>query len=303
MRARYVLGDLLGGLRRNLSMTVSLVVTVAISLFLVSLGLWTQAQAQRSQDFFYGKAQVAVFFCNAEMADNPRYPCPGGAATPAQTAAVASAAQGPGVRAVVRESQQQAYDNFRAEFGASGEFGQITPDQLQESVRVELSDPDQTQRVIDATARLPGVQSVRDLRSTLDPLFTSLRAFQVGAVALAVLLISVAILLISNTVRLAAFSRRRETQIMRLVGASSSAIRFPFVVEAVVAGLVGSVLAAGAFAAWQQWVVLDRIRPNIRITAWVDWGDVIWIVPALVVLAVVISAVPALVSLRKYLRV
>jgi len=302
MRARYVLADLLGGLRRNLSMTVSLVVTVAISLFLVSLGLWTQTQAQRSQDFFYGKAQVAVFFCNADMAQDPTLPCRAGAVTPAQRAAVAAAVAGPQVRDVVYESQQQAYANFRAEFADSTEFADVRPDQLQESLRIELRDPVGTQRVIDAARPLPGVQSVQDLRTVLDPLFTALRAFQVGAVSLAILLIVVAVLLITNTVRLAAFSRRRETQIMRLVGASNASIRFPFVVEAVVAGVVGAALAAAAFVAWQQLVVLDAIRPNIRITAWVGWDEVGWIIPALFALAVLISAIPALVSLRKYLR-
>ena len=302
MRARYLLADTLGGLRRNATMTLSLVVTVAISLFLVSLGLWTQAQAQRSQDFFYGKAQVAVFFCNAEMAQDPRLPCRAGAVTAAQVDTVARAVAGDGVRAVVRESQAQAYANFRAEYADAAEFADVRPDQLQSSLRVELSDPSATQRVIDAATGLPGVQSVQDLRSVLDPLFTSLRAFQIGAVALAALLVLVAVLLIANTVRLAAYSRRRETQIMRLVGASSSAIRFPFVTEAVLAGVLGALLACGAFAAWQQWVVLDRIRPNIRITAWVDWSEVVWILPALLGLAILISALPALVSLRKYLR-
>ncbi len=303
MRARYVLGDLLGGLRRNLSMTISLVVTVAISLFLVSLGLWTQAQAQRSQDFFYGKAQVAVFFCNADMAQDPTAACRAGAVTPAQRAAVAAAVRGPGVRTVVHETQAQAYANFKAEFSGSSEFADVRASQLQESLRVELRDPADTQRVIDAARGLPGVQSVQDLRAVLDPLFSSLRAFQLGAVALALLLVVVAVLLISNTVRLAAFSRRRETQIMRLVGASNTSIRFPFVVEAVVAGVVGAALAATAFAAWQQFVVIDTIRPNIRITAWVGWDEVAWIVPALFGLAVLISAVPALVSLRRYLTV
>lgn len=303
MRARYVLADLLGGLRRNLSMTISLVVTVAISLFLVSLGLWTQTQAQRSQDFFYGKAQVAVFFCNADMAQDPSVACRAGAVTPAQRTAVAAAVRGPGVANVVHETQAQAFANFRAEFTDSTEFADVRADQLQESLRVELSDPADTQRVIDASRGLPGVQSVQDLRAVLDPLFTSLRAFQVGAVGLALLLVVVAVLLISNTVRLAAFSRRRETQIMRLVGASNTSIRFPFVVEAVVAGVVGAALAAGAFAAWQQFVVIDTIRPNIRITAWVGWDEVAWIIPALFGLAVLISAIPALVSLRKYLTV
>lgn len=302
MRARYLLADLLGGLRRNLTMTVSLVVTVAISLFLVSLGLWTQTQAHRSQDFFYGKAQVAVFFCNAEMAQDPGQPCRTGAVSAAQRDAVARAVAGPGVRDVVHETQAQAYANFRAEFPDSAEFADVKPSQLQESLRVELSDPGQTQRVITAATGMPGVQSVQDLRAVLDPLFTSLRAFQVGALALAVLLVLVAVLLIANTVRLAAFSRRRETEIMRLVGASNTAIRLPFVVEAVLAGLAGAALAAGAFAAWQQLVVLDRIRRTVRITAWVGWGEVAWIIPALFALAVVISALPAAVSLRRYLR-
>lgn len=302
MRLRYVVADSLGGIRRNLSMSVSLVVTVAISLFLVSVGLWTQTQAQRSQDFYYGKAQVAVFFCNAEMAQEPGPPCGGGAVTAAQREAVGRAVRGPGVRAVVYESQQQAYANFRAEFADASEFADVTPAQLQQSLRVELSDPAATARVLDAARGMRGVQSVQDLRAVLDPLFTALRAFQVGAVALAALLIVVAVLLISNTVRLAAYSRRRETQIMRLVGAGRSAIALPFVAEAVIAGLVGAALAAGAFAAWQQVVVQGAIRPNVHITAWVDWSAVGWIIPSLFGLAVLISALPAVVSLRKYLN-
>ncbi len=303
MRLRYVIADSAGGIRRNLSMTVSLVVTVAISLFLVSLGLWTHTQAQRSQDFYYGKAQVAIFFCNAEMAQDPGPPCGAGAVTPAQRAAVAAAVRGSGVREVVYESQQQAYENFRAEFADSSEFADVQPAQLQQSLRVELSDPGATERVITAAQGMPGVQSVQDLRSVLNPLFAALRAFQIGAVALAGLLVVVAVLLISNTVRLAAYSRRRETAIMRLVGAGRAAIALPFVVEAVAAGLVGAALAAGAFAAWQQVVVTGAIRPTVHITAWVDWSAVAWVIPSLFGLAVVISAIPALVSLRKYLDV
>src|SRR5207245_2878340 len=97
----------------------------------------------------------------------------------------------------------------------------VSPDALPESFRVKLKDPKQFDVVASAFQDRPGVDTVKDLKKVLDPLFKVLGAFQRTAVWVAIIQLIAAILLISNTIRVAAFSRRRETGIMRLVGASN----------------------------------------------------------------------------------
>lgn len=305
MRLTPILAEAGGGLRRNATMTLSLIVTVGISLFLVGLGLWTHTQAGRSQAFYYGKAEVGIFLCNANQATDPHYPqCAAGPATAAEQTALRSKLQAlPAVRSIVHETQQQAYDNFKAEYPDSAVTANVTPSDMQESLRVALASPAGYQAVLAAAQGQPGVQQVQDLQSLLQPLFGSLRAFGLGALALAVLLVAVAVLLIWNTIRLAAFSRRRETAIMRLVGASSIAVRLPFILASVLAGVVGAGLAVLGLAVWEKWIVLARLRPDIPVTPWVGWSEIAWIFPVLVALGIVVSAVPAGISLRRYLRV
>jgi cell division transport system permease protein len=150
---------------------------------------------------------------------------------------------------------------------------------------------------------LPGVAQVVDQRALLDRFFKLLNGFQVAALAIAAVQVFAAILLISNTIRVAAFSRRRETGIMRLVGASNWSIQLPFILEAAIAGLIGGVLAALVLIGFQAFFVQDILVPAFRFTAWVGWGDVWRIVPILLLTGTLIAAVASFVTLRRYLRV
>jgi cell division transport system permease protein len=120
---------------------------------------------------------------------------------------------------------------------------------------------------------------------------------------LAGFMLSAAILLISNTIRVAAFSRRRETGIMRLVGASNFYIQLPFLLEGAIAGLFGGVLASG-FVALGKWFLVDlRLRQYIKFTTFIGWNDVISTVPIILITAVLISVVASYLTLLRYLRV
>jgi cell division transport system permease protein len=120
--------------------------------------------------------------------------------------------------------------------------------------------------------------------------------------AAGVLLIS-AVLQVSNTIRLAVFARRREIGIMRLVGASSLYIQLPFVMEAVLAGLVGAVLACGSIGLFTSVIILGKLKGHSNITEWVGWHEATMAMIVVLVLGVLLSAVPTLVMSRKYLRV
>ncbi|MGH8828220.1 MAG: permease-like cell division protein FtsX, partial [Jiangellaceae bacterium] len=250
--------------------------------------------------YWYDKVEISVFMCNAYATGAG---CAGGQVTDAQRDLIQQTLDAhPEVDAVFHETQEQAYEHFQEQFQDSI-ADSITPDQLPESYRVALNNPEEYDGVVSAVAGLPGVQDVVDQRELLGGLFKVLNGFQVGAIIVAVLQVIAATLLIANTIRLAAFSRRRETGIMRLVGASNFYIQLPFILEAAIAGLIGSVVGCLAVFGLEELIVQRLVAPNFTFTAWVDRSDVWAIVPLLLLTGVLISSIASFITLRRYLRV
>ena len=115
---------------------------------------------------------------------------------------------------------------------------------------------------------------MQDQKALLEKFFKVLKWVQWFAFGLALLMIVVSVILIVNTIRVAAFSRRRETGIMKLVGASSFSIQLPFLLEGAIAGFLGALLATGAFVLIKALLVDEILAPNFPITRFITWGDV-----------------------------
>ena len=147
-----------------------------------------------------------------------------------------------------------------------------------------------------------GVEEVVDQKQIFDPVFAVLNRATVVTVVLAVVMVVVAILLTGTTIRMSAASRKNETEIMRLVGASNWTIRLPFILEGVVASLVGSLLASCALAAIVQVFITDGVAKSVSWMPFVTQGTVWLVAPALVAGAVLLSVIASAVSLRRYLK-
>ena len=300
MRFHYVFSEIVTGLRRNLTMTLAVVITVAISMGFLGTGLLLRAQAETMKDFWYDKIEISVFMCNEF---DTGAGCAGGQVTDEQKATIEQTLQThPEVQQVFFETQEEAYERFGERFDDSI-ADTITPEQLQESYRVELRNPEEFEGVVSAVAGLPGVHQVVDQKDLLQPFFDVLNGLQWAAVVVTIIMVVAAVLLIANTIRLAAFSRRRETGIMRLVGASNFYIQLPFILEAAIAGLIGAILAAGGVLLVKALFIDGRLASALQFVAWVDWSDTFRIIPWLLVAGVLLTAVAAFVTLRRYLRV
>ncbi|WP_166356358.1 permease-like cell division protein FtsX [Phytoactinopolyspora limicola] len=300
MRFQYVLSEIATGLRRNLTMTVAVIITVSISIALFGTGLLIRAQSEATKGYWYDKVEISVFMCNEYSRGGN---CGGGEVTDSERERIqATLEDHREVAEVFYESQEEAYERFTEPLD-DPVADVINPDHLQEAFRVALVDPDEYDGVVSAVAGLPGVQNVHDQREVLGPLFRLLDWFQVGAIVIAVIQVVAATLLIANTIRLAAFSRRRETGIMRLVGASNFYIQLPFILEAAIAGLIGSILGCAAVFALQEVAVSRLLAPNFTFTEWVSQSDVWMMVPWLLLTGVIISAFASFLTLRRYLRV
>jgi cell division transport system permease protein len=301
MRASFILSEIGIGLRRNLTMTVAVIVTTAVSLAFFGFGLLFNRQVEEMKDFWYDKVEVSVFLCGQDS-DAPS--CAAGEVSQAQRDQIQGDLQAmPEVADVFYESKQQAYTRFKEQFKESAIADNVTADQMPESFRVKLKDPEKSPIVATAFAGRDGVEQVQDQKALLEKFFRVLNYLKAGAWGLALIMIVVAVLLISNTIRVAAFSRRRETGIMKLVGASSFSIQLPFLLEGAIAGLIGALMASGAIALFQSQVVERVARPAFPFTDFVGWADFWYTVRYIVPVGVALAALASFLTLRKYLRV
>jgi cell division transport system permease protein len=300
MRLQFILSEIWVALRRNLSMSISVVLVTMVSVLFLGLGVLTQRQVDTMKDYWYDRVQVSIFLCTANS-DLPN--CSAGAVTALQRKDLRGQldAMKPLVKNVFPESQQEAYDRAKAQYPDSSTYRDIKPSQMPESFRVQLSDPTKYDVITSSFLGAPGVADVQDQRRVLDPLFNLLRGLSFGALVLAALMVLCSVLLVATTIRQTAFSRRRETGIMRLVGASAFNIQLPFILETLVATVVGSALAVGLLWALVRNGIgyLAKLLPVRFITT----ADVWAVTPWLVATAAGLSVLTSWLTLRRYLRV
>lgn len=300
MRARFLLSEVGIGLRRNMTMTFAVVVTIAISLSLLGIGLLANAQVGAMKDYWYDKIEVSVFLCGP-LSESPS--CSGGVVTSVQRLAIQQDIQDmPVVDSVFYESQSQAFARFQERFKDSAIAQNVTANQLPESFRIKLKDPTQFAVIVSAFSGRPGVDVVQDQRSILEKFFKLLEVLRNAALLVGLASVLTAALLISNTLRIAAFNRRRETSVMKLVGASSWSIQLPFLLEGVISAIVGWGLATGLLAALKS-VVDSRVAPLLTFTKFFDWNQV-WVASGyLLATGLFVSTVASVITLRRYLKV
>ena len=300
MRASFVFEEVRIGLRRNMTMTFAVMITVAISLTLLGIGLLANSQVRVMKDYWYDKIEVSVFLCGP-LSDSTS--CAQGPVTSPQRTQIQSDLKAlPVVQNVFYESQAEAYQHFQERFKGSAIAQNVTPDQLPESFRVKLKDPSKFDVIQSAFAGRPGVDSVQDQRLILEKFFKLLAVLRDGALGIGFASVLTAALLISNTLRLAAFSRRRETGVMKLVGASTFSIQLPFLLEGVFSAIIGWLFATGLLSGF-KYLVDIKIAPLLTFTQFFKWSDV-WSASAfLLATGLVVSMAASVATLRKHLKV
>ncbi|MFF3768416.1 permease-like cell division protein FtsX [Streptomyces sp. NPDC001922] len=305
MRAQFVLSEISVGLRRNLTMTFAVIVSVALSLALFGGSLLMRDQVSTMKGFWYDKVNVSIFLCNKNDAQSDPN-CAKGAVTEDQKQQIrADLKKLPVVDTVQFESSDQAYKHYKEQFGDSPLASSLTPDQMQESYRVKLKDPEKYQVISSAFSSRPGVQQVQDQKNLLQNLFNLLDGMKYAALGVMALMLVVALMLIVNTVRVSAFSRRRETGIMRLVGASSFYIQMPFIMEAAFAGLLGAT-GACAILLVGRYFLIDHglaLADKMQLINFIGWDAVLAKLPLVLATGLLMPALAAFFALRKYLKV
>ena len=301
MRFGLIWSEVGNGLRRNLSMVVSVILVTFISLTFVGTAVLLQLQIGQMKTYWYDRAQVAVYMCT--QTDN----CQGGAATEQSIEAVKKQLESPELSPFIQkfyfQDQKQGYEQFKQQFKGNQIADFVTPDMIPQTFWVNLKDPNNSAVLTETLSGAAGVQSVVDQRSYLDQIFSILNAASYTAIGIAALMLVAAVLLIATTIRLSAFSRRREIGIMRLVGASNRFIQTPFIIEGVIAALIGSILASVVIAVGVQFFVRGYLSQRIQSINFVGMDQAWLVIPILIVIGVVLAAASANFAIRRYLRV
>ncbi|GAA2679186.1 MULTISPECIES: permease-like cell division protein FtsX [Actinoplanes] len=291
MRVKYVLNEVLVGLWRNVTMTVAMIITMSVSLTMLGASVLMYMQVDRMKNFYYGEIEVSIF-----LADN---------VTDGQRQAIkAKIDESPLVKESSYETKEQALERFKVLYADSPDFvAAVNVSSLPESYRVKLTNPEDYDKFAKQIEGEPGIQRIIDQRELLQKVFNIFNSVQLMSLVVAAVMAFAALLLVGNTIQVAAYSKRREVAVMKLVGASNWFIQAPFVLEAVVAGLIGALLGFVALFIGKIVLLDNKLQALTAILTPVPTGNVWLMLPLLAGVGALVSAGTAWVTLRFYLKV
>jgi cell division transport system permease protein len=291
MRVKYVLNEVLVGLWRNVTMTVAMIITMSVSLTMLGASVLLYMQVDQMKNFYYGEIEVSIFL-REDVTDAQR------------TAINQAIDSNTLVDSKTYETREQAFEKFKVLWRDSPDFiKSVGPDSLPESFRVKLKDPEQYAVFAKQMEGQQGIQDIVDQRELLNKVFDIFNSIQVMALVVAGVMALAALLLVGNTIQVAAYSKRREVAVMKLVGASNWFIQAPFVLEAVVAGLIGSIIGFIALFVGKVVLLDGRLQALTNVLTPIPNGNVWLMLPLLAGVGALVSAITAWITLRFYLKV
>ncbi|WP_179474581.1 permease-like cell division protein FtsX [Mycolicibacterium vinylchloridicum] len=297
MRFGFLINEVYTGLRRNVTMTVAMILTTAISLGLFGGGLLVLRMADQSRHIYLDRVESEVFLTDDISAND--LTCDGDLCKALRAKIEAR----DDVKSVRFLNKTDAY-NF-----ALQKLPQLakdaTPDTFPASFIVKLDNPDQHVEFEKAMQGQPGVRGTLNQKVLIDRLFAVLDAMSKVTFAIAVVQAIGAVLLIANMVQVAAYTRRTEIGIMRMVGATRWYTQLPFLLEAMLAAFIGVVIAVVGLVVVQVLFLDDALAQfyAVNLIARVDWQDILFIVaPWMLGVGLAMSGLTAYVTLRLYVR-
>lgn len=289
--------DVLRGLRRNITMAIAMVLTTAISLSLLGAGLVAAQMISKMHDIYGSKVEITIYLDKDISTNDPN--CQGEICQSLGDALLAD----DDIESRSFQSQEQAWQQYQKMFAGQPEMLDIADQSaLNASYHVKLVDPERYKSVQARYKYSPGVENVADQAELLDRLFGLLNGVRNATIAVALIQAVAALLLMSNMVQIAAYTRRAETSIMRLVGASRWRTQMPFIFEAVFSALIGAALAIGGLFAIKKFFVDETLGSITNIFPPILAQDLLMVSGVMVGAAVVLAAISSYVTLRLYVR-
>jgi cell division transport system permease protein len=292
MRFKYVLSEVAVGLWRNVTMTIAMIITMAVSLTLLGASVLLYLQVDKMREVYYEQVEVTIFLKTQDTTEDQKKAIDDGLKVDEL------------VQTYDFETREEAYERFKEIYAAVPELiAQTKPDSLPESYRVKLKNPDDFEQFSDKYRTMGGVDTIIDQKALVEKVFSVIGSLQTLALIIAIVQGVAALMLVINTIQIAAYSKRREVAVMKLVGASNWFIQAPFVLEAVAAGLIGAVFAYGTLVIAKIYVFDGTLEPLTAVLTPMSWTNVHLMLPLLAAAGTIVSSITGWFALRFYIRV
>jgi cell division transport system permease protein len=291
-RIGYFARETLVSLRRNLLMTLAGIITVAVSLCVLGGALLLSRLVDHGTQRWKDGVELEIFM-------NVR-------ATQGQIESLNRALSNDrDVRSFRYLTKEDAYEQFKELFSDQPDLVRTTdPEALPPSFRVAPEKAELTTTVADRYTTSPGVDEVKTAEKEVKKLLSATSWIRSAFLVIFVLLLAASLFLIVNTIRLATFARRREIEVMKLVGASNWFVRIPFMLEGLVQGVIGAAFAFGAVYGLKE-VVTNAIARDSDFSRgfYVGNGDAYTIGLYVLILGALIGVIGSIVGLRRFIEV
>jgi cell division transport system permease protein len=299
MRANFVLTGVATGIRRNLTMTIALVLSTAIALAFVGAAILAEREIIKFKNAYEGKLNVSLYLCSAKQGSCAHK------ATPPETDALRGLLdQDPNVTSVSFVSPAEAVRRYSET--VSPEVAKLVQvGDLPASFTVKLKDIKKDYAAFVQNYKdKPGVSGTTNESSILKTLLNVIDGVRLFAILIALVVLIASILLIANTIQVAAAQRKNETSIMRLVGASRWMTELPFMLETIVAAAIGGLIAMAMIAIGKHFVLdgIFKIPVEKGIIPPLSTNDILVAGGIGLIAGIVLAAATAFATLRLYVR-
>lgn len=290
---KYFFKDALNSLKRNITVSTASIATVAATLFILGIFMLTLLNVNQGIVSVESQVEVKIF-----LKDD---------ITAAQKTELETKVKGvAGVTTVTFESKEQALANFREQLGDQNQSlvdGLEKDNPMPSSYIVKVNEPNTITGVVEAVKGQAYVLSIKDGREIVNKIISITNTIKWVGSAIFLILIGVSLFLIGNTIKIIVYSRRREIGIMKYIGATDWFIRWPFVIEGIILGVLGALIADGIlFYAYK--VVFAKVTTGLLMMQLVPVSYVYTYILGLFVLAgILIGAIGSAISIRKFLAV
>lgn len=284
--------DSLKGVIRNRVMSIASIGTVAATLFIFGMVLMMTANLNRMVDSVGDQIEVKVYLKKDISAENKK-------------AVEPILKNMPNIREVKFETKEKALENVKKQLGEQSDLadGLEKNNPLPESYVVKVDNPENVKKVSQSISKINGVEKVNDGKETVAKIMRVNNMFQLASVVLMVVFGAVALFLISNTIKLTVYARKKEIGIMKYIGATDWFIRWPFIIEGILLGLIGSLVSIILLSIAYKYMA-SGISSLLLLFTPVPFGQMIgslsW---KFIILGVIIGGFGSLISLRRFLRV
>lgn len=289
---RYFLGETCRSLIRNKFMAVASILTVTLSMFILGIFLSVVFNMNHMASYLESQVEMSVYLREGLTTD--------------QVMGVGRRLKAlPDLKELSFTNKDQAMIEFRERLGdQAGILDAVNGNPLPASYQLSFSHPDSLKSAAAAVSSYEEVESVQYGQDIIEQLYKISQAIRIGGIVLIVFLAGAELFIISNTIRLTVFARRREIQIMKYVGATNSFIRWPFLFEGIVIGLIGSGIAAAVL--WKMYALMmnEAAAAGLLFIPFIGIYPFMLNISALLLGAgVLIGIIGSVISLRKYMKV